>query len=93
LIVVNEENARRTAPYSPLVVLASLLLAGLFLVVKFFEYRHKLHNGVFWGAAYHPSEEMLASLPPSLRGAAPQHMGIVLCNGNNRYTNQHAYYE
>ncbi len=29
--MVNEENARRTAPYSPLVVLASLLLAGLLL--------------------------------------------------------------
>ena len=39
-----------------------------FLVVKYFEYTHKLHNGVFWGAAYHPSEEMLASLPAALRG-------------------------
>jgi len=54
-----------------LTLLLTLLLAGVFLVVKYFEYTHKLHHGVFWGAAYHPSEEMLASLPPALRGAAP----------------------
>lgn len=54
-----------------LLLLATLVLASLFLVVKYFEYRHKLHHGVFWGAAYHPSPEMLASLPAALRGAAP----------------------
>ncbi len=52
-------------------LLLTLLLAGVFLVVKYFEYSHKLHHGVFWGAAYHPSEEMLASLPAALRHAAP----------------------
>jgi cytochrome c oxidase subunit 3 len=54
-----------------LTLLVTLLLAAVFLVVKYFEYTHKLHHGVFWGAAYHPSEEMLASLPPALRQAAP----------------------
>jgi cytochrome c oxidase subunit 3 len=57
-------------------LLATLLLAGVFLVVKYFEYRHKLHNGVYWGAAYHPSEEILAALPAALRDApAPAHLG------------------
>jgi cytochrome c oxidase subunit 3 len=54
-----------------LTLLLTLLLAGVFLVVKYFEYSHKLHNGVFWGGAYAPSEEMLATLPASLRHAAP----------------------
>jgi cytochrome c oxidase subunit 3 len=54
-----------------LLLVATLVLASLFLVVKYFEYSHKLHNGVFWGAAYHPSEEMLAALPPALRHAPP----------------------
>ncbi len=54
-----------------LTLLLTLALAGVFLVVKYFEYTHKLHHGVFWGAAYAPSEEMLAALPPALRQAAP----------------------
>ena len=54
-----------------LTLVLTLLLAGAFLVVKYFEYSHKLHNGVFWGAAYHPSEEMLAALPASLRALRP----------------------
>ena len=59
-----------------LMLLATLLLASLFLVVKYFEYAHKLHHGVFWGAAYHPSEEILASLPAALRAApVPAHLG------------------
>jgi cytochrome c oxidase subunit 3 len=59
-----------------LLLLATLLLAGVFLVVKYFEYSHKLHNGIFWGAAYHPSEEVLASLPAALRAApVPAHLG------------------
>ena len=52
-------------------LLLTLALAGVFLVVKYFEYSHKLHNGVFWGAAYHPTEEMLAALPAALRAAPP----------------------
>jgi cytochrome c oxidase subunit III len=58
-----------------LTLLFTLLCAAVFLVVKFFEYRHKLENGVFWGAAYHPAEEVLALLPPTLRESAPAHVG------------------
>ncbi len=60
-----------------LTLVLTLALAATFLVVKYFEYSHKLHNGVFWGAAYRPSEEILAALPPALRdAAAPRHVGI-----------------
>jgi len=59
-----------------LLLLATLLLASLFLVVKYFEYTHKLHHGVFWGAAYHPSQEILSSLPAAVReGPVPAHLG------------------
>jgi cytochrome c oxidase subunit 3 len=55
----------------------TLLLAGAFLVVKYFEYRHKLHNGIAWGAACHPSEEILASLPPAARALpVPRDLGV-----------------
>ena len=58
-------------------LLVTLLLAATFMVVKYFEYSHKLHNGVFWGAAYGPSEEILSVLPPALRdAAAPRHVGV-----------------
>jgi cytochrome c oxidase subunit 3 len=52
-------------------LLLTLLLAGMFLVVKYFEYSHKLHNGVAWGAACHPSKEILATLPAALQGVPP----------------------
>jgi cytochrome c oxidase subunit 3 len=59
-----------------LALLVVLLLAAAFMVVKYLEYSHKLHNGVGWGAAYHPSEEILASLPRALRDRpAPAHLG------------------
>lgn len=45
----------------------TLALAGAFLVVKYFEYSHKLHNGVGWGTACHPSPHILASLPAGVR--------------------------
>jgi cytochrome c oxidase subunit 3 len=48
-------------------LLFTLALAGMFLVVKYFEYSHKLHNGIAWGAACHPSEAILATLPPAAR--------------------------
>ena len=67
---VRSAQLRRRAELR-LMLLATLLLAGTFLVVKYLEYSHKLHHGVFWGAAYHPSEEMLAALPAALRGAPP----------------------
>jgi cytochrome c oxidase subunit 3 len=50
-----------------LTLVLTLLLAGAFLVVKYFEYSHKLHAGIGWGAAYHPSEAILATLPPAVR--------------------------
>lgn len=49
-------------------LLLTIALAGLFLVVKYLEYSHKLHHGVGWGAACHPSAEILAeALPPEAR--------------------------
>jgi cytochrome c oxidase subunit III len=64
---------RRTLVVTLLVTLA---LAGVFMTVKYFEYSHKLHHGVGWGAAYRPSEDILALLPQALRAApAPEHVG------------------
>ncbi len=60
-----------------LTILLTLALAATFMLVKYLEYSHKLHNGVFWGGAYRPTEEILAELPPALRdAAAPHHVGI-----------------
>jgi cytochrome c oxidase subunit 3 len=59
-----------------LTLVLTLALAGVFLVVKYFEYSHKLHHGIFWGAAYAPAEEALEVLPPALRAAAPAHVGV-----------------
>ena len=57
-------------------LLFTLALAAVFLVVKYFEYAHKLHNGIGWGAACHPSAEILASLPEAARAlAVPAHLG------------------
>jgi cytochrome c oxidase subunit 3 len=57
-------------------LLLTLLLAGVFLVVKYFEYSHKLHNGIAWGAACKPSAEILASLPPALQALpVPKDLG------------------
>ncbi len=56
--------------------LATIALASVFMVVKYLEYSHKLHNGVGWGAACHPSEEILASLPAAARALpVPKHLG------------------
>jgi len=55
----------------------TLVLASVFLVVKYFEYSHKLHNGVGWGAACHPSAEILASLPDAARALpVPRDLGV-----------------
>jgi cytochrome c oxidase subunit 3 len=57
-------------------LLTTLALAGVFLVVKYFEYSHKLYHGVNWGASYRASEEILRSLPEAVRGLpVPEHMG------------------
>jgi cytochrome c oxidase subunit III len=58
-------------------LLLTAALASIFLVVKYLEYRHKLHHGILWGAGYRPSGEALALLPGALRGAAaPEHAGV-----------------
>jgi len=57
-------------------LLVTLALAAAFMVVKAFEYGHKLQNGITWGAGYHPSAEVLASLPEAARAAAPEHVGV-----------------
>jgi cytochrome c oxidase subunit 3 len=55
----------------------TLLLAGAFLVVKYFEYSHKLENGIAWGAACHPSGEILSTLPAAARALpVPRDLGI-----------------
>ncbi len=59
-------------------LLATLLAAVLFLLVKYLEYSHKLHNGIFWGAAFRPSAEALALLPEAARASAPSHAGVFL---------------
>ena len=57
-------------------LLVTLLLAGVFMVVKYTEYSHKLRHGIGWGAAYHPTAEILESLPAALRAVpAPEHLG------------------
>lgn len=54
----------------------TLALAATFMVVKAFEYGHKLHNGVGWGASCHPSQELIASLPAAARALPiPEHLG------------------
>ena len=54
----------------------TFLLAGVFMTVKYFEYSHKLHHGVAWGASYHPSAELLASLPAAAQALpTPEHVG------------------
>jgi len=59
-----------------LTLVVTFLLAAVFLVVKYFEYSHKLHNGIAWGAACHPSAEILASLPDTARALpVPVHLG------------------
>lgn len=57
-------------------ILLTMALAAGFLVVKYFEYSHKLHNGIGWGAACHPSEHILASLPAAAQALPiPSNLG------------------
>jgi len=48
-------------------LLVTIALAVTFLVVKYIEYSHKLHEGIGWGASCHPSAEILATLPEHAR--------------------------
>jgi cytochrome c oxidase subunit III len=57
-------------------LLVTLALAATFMVVKYFEYSHKLHHGIVWGAGYRPSAEILATLPEAARAATPDHVGV-----------------
>ncbi|HYG69350.1 MAG TPA: cytochrome c oxidase subunit 3 family protein [Anaeromyxobacteraceae bacterium] len=59
-----------------LTLVATLALAAAFLVVKYLEYSHKLHNGIGWGASCQPSAELLATLPAAARELPiPEHLG------------------
>ena len=54
----------------------TLLLAGVFMVVKYLEYTHKIHGGVVWGAAFAPTANILAELPPAAASLPiPENMG------------------
>jgi cytochrome c oxidase subunit 3 len=54
----------------------TFVLAGVFMTVKYFEYSHKLHHGIGWGASYHPSAELLAALPAAAHALpTPEHVG------------------
>jgi cytochrome c oxidase subunit 3 len=52
------------------------LLGCAFMVVKYFEYSHKIHGGALWGEAFAPSPALLASLPPEVQALpVPANMG------------------
>lgn len=51
----------------------TLVLAGVFMTVKAFEYGHKLHHGIVWGAGCRPDAELLASLPAAVRALPVPH--------------------
>ncbi|MBI4953677.1 MAG: cytochrome c oxidase subunit 3 family protein [Myxococcales bacterium] len=67
----------------------TLLLAGAFLVVKYFEYAHKIEAGYIWGGEHcvdnlkvagklteHQIEHCLSALPPEVAHLPiPEHMG------------------
>ncbi len=57
-------------------LVVTLALAATFMVVKYFEYSHKLHHGVGWGASCQPSAEILAALPAWAKALpVPAHLG------------------
>jgi len=57
-------------------IVMTILLASAFLVIKYFEYSHKLHNGVAWGSSFAPTPEFMAALPEAARTlAAPEYVG------------------
>lgn len=59
-----------------LTLTVTLALAAVFLVVKYFEYSHKLSHGVGWGASCNPSADLLATLPAAARELpVPAHLG------------------
>jgi len=57
-------------------LIITVLLACVFMVVKYLEYSHKIAGGVVWGDAFAPTLEMLAELPPAAQALpVPGHMG------------------
>jgi cytochrome c oxidase subunit 3 len=55
---------------------ATILLGCTFMVVKYFEYSHKIHAGVVWGEGYAPTQEFLSHLPAAVQTmAVPDGMG------------------
>jgi cytochrome c oxidase subunit 3 len=59
-----------------LTLVATVALAATFMVIKAFEYGHKLHNGIGWGPSCSPSPELLASLPAAAQALpVPRHLG------------------
>ena len=60
-----------------LTLLLTLAFAGGFMTVKYFEYSHKIHGGVVWGATFNPTHELLAELPEAARAQPmPDNMGV-----------------
>lgn len=60
-----------------LTLLLTLLLACVFMVVKYTEYKHKIETGLVWGAHFHPKPEAFEHLPPAARALpVPANMGI-----------------
>jgi cytochrome c oxidase subunit 3 len=54
----------------------TLVLAGVFMVVKYFEYSHKIAHGVTWGASIRPDAVFLAELPEAVRALpVPDRLG------------------
>ncbi len=53
----------------------TFLCAGAFMVVKYFEYAHKLHIGAVWGNGFHVQT---ADLPPELLAKYPEMTGEKL---------------
>jgi cytochrome c oxidase subunit 3 len=48
-----------------LMLVVTFILAGCFLVVKYFEYQHKFHDGLFPAGIQHALESVFGTPPPS----------------------------
>jgi cytochrome c oxidase subunit III len=59
--VTSAQRGRRDR--SILALIATILLAGCFLVVKYFEYSHKIHEGILPGGLYHYEHLQMDKVP------------------------------
>ena len=57
-------------------LVATVVLAGVFMVVKYLEYTHKIHVGTLPGKFFQPTAEGLAELQAAI-GRTPPEMGIT----------------